>query len=164
MTGLLFGGIDPGISPTAPGALAVIAADGEMREVVDMPLAGKTVDVANCVEFFRQWALTGRLAMVALEYQQSFPHQGLQSTFVLGQCYGTLQGILASLLIPFDLPHPAAWKRAMSVPKSENKDVDREVAKRLFPTADLKFKKNHGRADALLLAEYARRKHLGVSA
>jgi hypothetical protein len=39
----------------------------------------------------------------------------------------------------------------------KGKDTGRLRAQQLFPTADLKFKKHHGRSDALLIAEYLRR-------
>jgi hypothetical protein len=52
---------------------------------------------------------------------------------------------------------PQAWKKAMNLTSIKE---DSLVAARLaFPQAILKLKKDHGKAEALLLADYARRMH-----
>ena len=51
---------------------------------------------------------------------------------------------------------PAIWKRTLGLGK--DKEASRLKAIQLFPTADLRRKKDHGRAEALLLA-YWRQQH-----
>ena len=47
------------------------------------------------------------------------------------------------------------WKRTMGLDSQKAGSLDK--ARLLFPTADIERKKDHGRAEALLLAEYGRR-------
>ena len=73
-----------------------------------------------------------------------------------------MRGVLAGLGIPYELVTPQKWKRAMGVP-SGDKSSSRPVALRLFPSlaAELRLKKDHGKADALLIAGYGRRRLIG---
>lgn len=96
-----------------------------------------------------------------LEKVNAMPNQGVVSMFNFGQNYGFIQGVLKAYNIPFELVPPAKWKKEFSVTSDKNTSI--EVAKRLFPQVKLKAtdrcKKDHdGMAEALLMAEYARRK------
>ena len=96
-----------------------------------------------------------------LEKVNAMPGQGVVSMFNFGQNYGFIQGVLKAYNIPFELVPPQKWKKEFSV--TSDKNISIEVAKRLFPTVNLKAtercKKDHdGMAEALLMAEYARRK------
>ncbi len=51
---------------------------------------------------------------------------------------------------------PGIWKKEMGLLGKEKED-DRKAALKLFPDADILRKKDHDRADALLLVEYLRR-------
>ena len=70
---------------------------------------------------------------------------------------------LVCLTIPYTLVTPQRWKKELMDGMPKDKDSSRVVAIRLFPTfaTELKLKKHHGRADALLIAEYLRRKEQG---
>ena len=88
------------------------------------------------------------------------PGQGVVSMFNFGQNFGFIQGVLKAYEIPFELVPPQKWKKEFSVTSDKNTSI--EVAKRLFPGVNLKAtekcKKDHdGMAEALLMAEYARR-------
>jgi len=65
-------------------------------------------------------------------------------------------GVLAALGIPVSMVHPQRWKKSTSLIGKE-KDVARTVAIQRFPAAadQLKRKKDIGRADALLIAQWA---------
>jgi len=52
--------------------------------------------------------------------------------------------------------HPAVWKRFFGL-SGKDKKASIETAKKLFPSAPLFLAKHDGRAEALLIAEYARR-------
>ena len=96
-----------------------------------------------------------------LEKVNAMPGQGVVSMFNFGQNYGFIQGVLKAYNIPFELVPPQKWKKEFSVTSDKNTSI--EVAKRLFPQVNLKAtercKKDHdGMAEALLMAEYARRK------
>ena len=91
----------------------------------------------------------------------AMPHQGVVSMFNFGQNFGFIQGVLKAYDIPFELVPPQKWKKEFSITSDKNTSI--EVAKRLFPKVCLKAtsrcKKDHdGMAEALLMAEYARRK------
>lgn len=90
--------------------------------------------------------------------------QGSVGMLNYGIGYGRYLGMLQALAIPFDEIHPATWKREFHL-WGMKKEVSIERAIQLFPQAapDLKRKKDHGRAEALLLAEYARRKNMGAT-
>ena len=95
-----------------------------------------------------------------LEKVNAMPGQGVVSMFNFGQNFGFIQGVLKAYKIPFELVPPQKWKKEFSVTSDKNTSI--EVCKRLFPNVNLKAtprcKKDHdGMAEALLMAEYARR-------
>jgi crossover junction endodeoxyribonuclease RuvC len=145
-----FLGIDPGQS----GAAALIVADGSLL-VEDWP-----GDPVAAADLLRSWAIHHHIRMAALERVASRPGQGVSSVFAFGTNYGIWQGLLAALSIPYTLPTPQAWQKGVIVPSDgpDPKSRALAVARRLFPAADLSRKKDHGRADALLLAYHARMK------
>lgn len=100
-----------------------------------------------------------------IEKVGAMPGQGVTSMFSFGYGFGVWMGILAALKIPHTLVTPQAWKKEMFA--GYDKDTDsRVIARRLFPVQteeSLSRKKDHGRADALLIAEYGRR-HMGRKA
>ena len=97
----------------------------------------------------------GNDASVAIEESQSMPGQGVRSMFTIGLGFGVWLGILAALELPFTRVRPALWKTAIGL-RGKDKEASRLRAQQLFPTADLRRKKDHGRAEALLLALYGR--------
>lgn len=141
-------GIDPGKS----GAIALIHRDGQIAE--DWP-----GDAAGAAEMLLTWRLEFSIELVALERVHAMPGQGVKSMFSFGQNLGQWQGILAALQIPYVMPRPQEWQRGLVNPSDgpDAKARSLAVARRLFPDADLSRKKDHGRADALLLAWWARR-------
>ncbi len=81
--------------------------------------------------------------------------------FTFGQNFGFIQGVLKAYGIPFELVRPQKWKKEFSVTGDKNSSV--AVCKRLFPgvsllRSDKCRKDDDGMAEALLMAEYARRK------
>ena len=74
----------------------------------------------------------------------------------MGSILAACQRINAPLL----LITAAVWKRAMGL--SQDKAASLDKARLLFPDASLDRKKDHNRAEALLIAEYGRRHLAGV--
>ena len=147
-------GIDPGLT----GGIASWDSETGAVAVWDMPVVAKAMDV-HALQRIVQGITTGeRLAMV--ERQQAMPGQGVSSTFRAGGNYASILVTLTLTDIPFTLVSPARWKRVMGL--SKDKEASRAMALQLFPSlADqLSRKKDEGRAEALLLVEYARRDHL----
>jgi len=141
-------GIDPGKS----GALALISSEDQVAE--DWP-----GDAAGAAELLMTWRLEYNVELVALERVGSMPGQGVKSMFSFGENFGTWQGILAALSIPYVMPRPQEWQKGLVSPSDgvDSKARSLAVARRLFPEVELSRKKDHGRADALLLAWWARR-------
>jgi crossover junction endodeoxyribonuclease RuvC len=135
-------GIDPGVT----GAIAMVS---PMVEVWDMPETA--LQLALLLDTFDP-----ATTRAYVEQVHSMPKQGVASTFKFGMDYGMLLGILAAMKIPYILVPPSKWKPAMGLRGAE-KVESRRKAQELFPTAPLSRVKDHGRAEALLLAEWGRR-------
>jgi len=151
----MFVGIDPGLS----GALAVLTADGGLVALADTPILTLCVargirhdyDVPGMCALLQLYA--GQQAHVVIEASQAMPGQGVRSMFTCGLGMGVWLGLLAALQVPYTRVRPVVWKKAFSLGK--DKEQARLRAQQLFPGADLRHKKDHGRAEALLLAWYA---------
>lgn len=139
-------GIDPGKS----GAMAVI--EEGIAFVIPFDERGYIDTLATC---------DPKQTVVCLEHVQSMPHDGHSRAFAFGENFGWIQGVLSTLNIPYELVRPQKWKKEFSVTADKNTSI--AVCKRLFPDVPLKrtercTKDDDGKAEALLLAEYARRK------
>ena len=147
-------GIDPGLA----GAVAVLDANGTLDALADTPTlvlkvqrgTRQVYDVPGMAALLRPYA--GLHVHVCVEESQPMPGQGSRSMFTTGYGYGLWLGILASLALPYTSVRPSVWKRALALGK--DKETSRLRAMQLFPGADLRLKKHHGRAEALLLAYY----------
>lgn len=148
-------GIDPGLT----GAVAAVSPTGVAELLEDLPTlergrgrVRRELDAAALSRLLYPHAGGIRLAVV--EQVSSRPGQGVASVFSLGHSLGTVQAVLASLSIPVVMATPTRWKRAVGVPA--DKERCRAFAARLHPDQPLERKRDHNRAEALLLARYAR--------
>ena len=99
--------------------------------------------------------------MCCLEHVGARPGQGVTSMFSFGENFGFIQGLLTPYSIPFELVRPQKWKKEFSITADKNSSI--AVCKRLFPDVSLLptarcTKDNDGIAEALLMAEYAKRR------
>lgn len=155
-----------GIDPDLSGALAVLRFNSKDAcvEVMDVPLIKVKVgtrlrrrhDAISIAGMLRQ--LEAPLGSVAyLEQPTPFPKDGKQGWYSSGYSYGIWVGILATLGFTI-IPVPACrWKRALGLVGCESpKDESRNLASTMFPSvaSQLKRKKDHGRAEALLIAAW----------
>ena len=94
-----------------------------------------------------------------IEAVHSMPEQGVASSFQFGKGFGIWLGIFGALSIPYTLVTPQCWKKEMLAGRGKEKDASRLRALELFPhlADELQRKKDHNRADALLIAEWGRR-------
>lgn len=153
-------GIDPGLS----GAVAIFC-DGQFAEVFDLPTmqsGGKQAFVQNAInagELARMLAerTKGADVMVYVETVSAMPKQGVASMFSMGHTLGSITAVLAALGLPYLMVRPQEWKKAAGLLKTE-KDQARTYAIRRFPAAAeyLARKKDHNRADAILIGSYGR--------
>lgn len=146
------------IDPGQTGAVAHLHDDGRFCCVWDMPVVDKRVSPHLFAELVRRLKTeSGEECLFVVEKVAAMPKQGVSSTFVFGQGFGVLLGVLAGLRCRMGLVRPAEWKRKMGL--SANKESCRQKALELFPNAVdvLHRKKDHGRAEALLLGLYVAR-------
>jgi crossover junction endodeoxyribonuclease RuvC len=167
---VIYIGIDPGLS----GAVAVIqdteAYYGEHRiNVFDTPTAlvkgekTKRRYLMGSMALLLQPYAKQQDVVAVLENVHSMPSQGVSSSFCFGEGKGLWEGILAAYNIPMELVSPQRWKKTIMADQGKDKSAARFKAMALFPSlADqLKLVKHDGRAEALLMAEYARRLRSG---
>ena len=150
----IFLGIDPGKS----GGLAVLDAHGAVLAVKSMPDTER--DIAD---FLAEWdsgfAVIEKVGPNRNRTKGQAP-QGSSSMFTFGRNYGFLRGSLVALRIAFEDVLPVKWQRPMGIAapaKNETstakKNRHKQKAQQLWPSIRI----THATADALLIAEYARR-------
>ena len=142
-----------GIDPGKDGALAMIDPSGHVTIFTFSGGAGEAVYVAACFQ------LKGK-CKCALEQVGAMPKQSPKSMFSFGENYGFIRGVLEAFGISYQTVRPQVWKKEFGCTSDKQTSID--TAHRLFPGVDLrkneKCQKDHdGMAEALLLAEYARR-------
>ena len=147
---MIYIGIDPGKN----GGIAVLS---DIKKNIVVRLFSEEELIHICKTFTQTLSEDCKCV---LEKVNAMPGQGVVSMFNFGQNYGFIQGVLKAYNIPFELVPPQKWKKEFSVTSDKNTSI--EVCKRLFPHVNLKAtercKKDHdGMAEALLMAEYARR-------
>lgn len=146
--------IDPGLS----GAVGVLR-DGAFLAVEDMPTVAKgsgsvksEVDPAGLISLLRRLAPADEPVAVALERVNAMPGQGVSSTFSLGDSFGCARSAVAACRFELVYVTPAQWKKHYSI--TNDKEVSRALAVRMFPEAPLNLKKHSDRAEALLMARW----------
>lgn len=143
-------GIDPGKS----GAMALIAPG--IQEIFDW------TDGPTMANYLMFWKSVYNVKMTAVEKVHAMPKQGVVSTFNFGANYGWWIGALDAFSLRFIEVSPRDWQKGIVPRKKTPSDKPSlEVARRLFPDAELHLKKHHGRADALLIADWLRRRENG---
>ena len=138
-------GLDPGGSS---GGIAVMNSDGSAYDAWSM----RTMTLKDIWTVCSMRARQGRL-FAMLEKVHAMPKQGVSSTFKFGANYGALEMALVGGGVEYETVSPGVWQRSMKCLTKGNKNVTKEAAEKLFPDAHV----THAIADALLLAEYARR-------
>ena len=153
-------GIDPGIT----GAIAAIFDNGGYQ-VLDIPVMangkGKSkvknhVNAAGVLDILKSighaTVYIERVSARPMRDKNNKPVQGSASTFSLGDTFGCLRGVCAAAGYPVEFITPQSWKRHFRL--SSDKEQVRARAIELFPSAPLGRKRDHNRAEALLIAKY----------
>jgi crossover junction endodeoxyribonuclease RuvC len=147
-------GIDPGIH----GGLALVFIDvngaaPQLVDAIDIPVTGVGAKERVNVLAIRGW-LTGHAPQHAfIERAQAMPKQGASSGFKYGRAVGALEAVISCCGIPLTIVEPSIWKRFHAL-RGSDKEAGRQRALQLFPSAYalLARKKDHGRAEAALIA------------
>lgn len=148
---MLIYGLDPGLT----GAWGAINHNGKYHSCGDMHHTDKHL------EFNKIW---GEICLsrdkedceVIVEAVSARPGQGVSSMFTFGTAYGGALALAERFNCPWHLVSPREWKKAMGL--SSDKGESLEMARGLWPEAPLARQKDNGRAEALLLAEFWRRR------
>ena len=171
-----------GIDPGKNGAIVHLT-DGQVAHALVMPTIGKKLDIH---ELARVLALfCSEDTHVFVEAVHAIYGSAAGATFVFGEVFGAIKGVLATLNQPFTLVQPKKWQaiayqgipeiRKPSVKITKGKRAGQTVkgqrdtkamsllaAKRLFPNVNLtaterNTKPHDGIVDALLIAAYGYR-------
>lgn len=145
-------GVDPGLS----GGVAVLTEDATVHILLKTPDSE-----AELWEIFDE-ILPVPAVPVLLEKVHSRPGQSAVATFSFGQIYGFTRACLTAAELQFEDVQPKAWQKVFGLKKDKLEEYDeykrriRDLAQSLFPDVFVTLKT----ADALLIAEYCRRKAL----
>jgi len=146
-------GIDPGLT----GAIGYLQDEGDFFAVQDMHVtqAGAGRKVKNEVNAAALWAELRTLVIpstVVIERVHSMPKMASQTVFSMGDSFGVVRAVVASLGIPTVFVDPREWKKHFGLGK--DKEASRALAVQLFPTAPLHLIKHHNRAESLLISRW----------
>ena len=140
-------GVDPG---AVSGAYALVErVNHHLLPPIadDIPVVDRQVNAAEWARIVK----TIEPDVAVVEQVGSMPKQGVASTFKFGMGCGLIRGVLAGAGVPIVSVTPAKWKKHFSL--NNDGEKSRALAIRRFPTSPmLARKKDHGRAEALLLA------------
>ena len=154
-------GIDPGL----PGAIGVIGHRAEFLYLQDIPTItrqGKKAHVERQVN-------GAALADIVREYMKNYDRNEIHAFIEMPIAFpglhiaavgasfhtaGVIEGVIGALHIAHTLVRPTDWKKVLKL--GRDKEQARAMAVRLFPEASeyLSRKKDHNRAEAMLLAKY----------
>jgi len=155
---MIYIGIDTGV---ANGALGAITHNGEY--VDSFMIDHKDKHILALVFKSRILSIVDPRdgAEICMEQVHSMPNQGVSSTFAFGRAVGVISAVCELTNYPFHLVTPQRWKKHFGLTADKNEALD--LARKLFPKASLKLKKDINRAEALLIAEYWRQQINGAT-
>lgn len=168
-----------GVDPGSDGFISVIGEDGVYEF---LPIDGTPIQ--NVSNFIGKFGLGNCVAV--LEDVHAVFGSSAKGTFSFGFSKGMLLALLVAHRIPYVLVAPKDWQNEVwinadkeytaqkqklksgeerTIKKVDTKSTSINAARRLFPSVDFRkserAKKPHdGKVDALLMAEYGRRKNL----
>lgn len=155
-------GIDPGVS----GAVAAVDPRGtclvDDLPTVEVPGNGRTTRKLcgrGLATLLRRFVPAGETCLVVLEDVHVMPGgvSGSSANTSLMHSKGVIEGVLGVLRMDCHLVSSQTWKRFYGV--GSDKDASLATARTLYPGAQqqLRLKKFHNRAEAILLAHWGSR-------
>ena len=143
-------GIDVGFS----GAIAILGWDGDVLQTNEMPIiqVGKKRELNEPnIKFILD---SFQPLIVGIEKAQVMPGQGISSSGRYMCSYGFLRGVCVGLGLEYHLIHPRTRKKAMMPDMPKEKEASIMRVGQLYPDVVLERKKDHGIADAILIARH----------
>lgn len=158
-----------GIDPGKNGFICIITDD--YISYAPIPLINKEVDLHALEQEFLLWDGENDVHCVIEDVHAIFG-SAAKATFNFGWIVGVLEAMLVSHGIPYTKVKPKEWQKEMfnGIPiqkkpngRNDTKAMSFLAAKRLFPNEDLtaterSTKLHDGKSDALLMAEYCKRR------
>lgn len=158
--------IDPGFT----GGICLISKSNEIH-TIKTPLKNDDIDVEAIVNFIKGF----KIINAVIEDIHSVFSASAKSNFQFGRSLGIIEGIIKSMLIPVEYVQPKIWQKEMfkdepvlkhiknGKEKTDTKAMALNVVKKLYPHVNLlptkrSKKPSDGIVDAILIAEYYRRK------
>lgn len=156
-------GIDPGLT----GAIAAVCSRRGLLDIIDIPVCANGtasgsmrnwVDVNALTLGLREWSRLNDWAAdqvsAAMERPIAMPSLPAQTIASQFDSVGALRAVLMCRAAPVTMIEPGRWKKRYGL--GRDKDASREAAMRLYPAARglLARKKDHNRAEALLIADW----------
>lgn len=143
-------GVDVGLT----GGWAAVH-DGKVTGCGDMPVAGEASNKRASGVVLADLMVANHAQLVVIEQSWPRPENGSRSAFSMGTSYGIVLGVAAALGIPVETVAPQTWKRSFRL-LGTDKGGSRGKALDLCPhlAFDLRRKKDHGRAEAVLIGLY----------
>ncbi len=141
-----------GIDPGQKGGVAVIGDDH--AEAWRYP-----GDIQEAAALIVEIHAKNPIKLACIERVSAMPGNGVSGMFKFGMNYGAWQGILSALGIPYITVTPRQWQKALlDSGTGETKARSLNMARRLFPAINMRYKADDGKADALHLARWAKTK------
>ena len=143
-----FLGCDPGKS----GAFAMLGREGNV--IAEMRCTETITDIGS---FLRQYRT--RISFALIEQVGAMPTDARSSAFKFGDAFGWMRGMITVCNIRHEYIRPVKWQSAMECRTGGDKNISKAKAQTMFPDYKGITGKGicHSNADALLLAELARR-------
>ena len=151
-------GIDPGLT----GAVAYITDRGHYG-VFDLPVSSdgthRWIDAKTTAELIDSFPLMDGISVDSgitafVERTHAMPKQGVSSTFAMGMALGSILAACQVARLSIRMVPASSWKKASKL--SSDKSASLGKARLMFPNAELHRKKDHNRAEALLIADWGR--------
>jgi hypothetical protein len=159
---MLILGVDPGVR----GALAFLGTDGALK-VHDMPIrqamrTGKVkneVDPVGLQKLVRNGVPADQTALVVMEDLNTFAGGSVQTMGSLEATKAVIRTVMELNRLDVAFISPRAWQSTYGIRKtatSSTKEQSLRIARQLYGKEFCPLAKHDGRADAILIARYAR--------
>lgn len=143
-----FIGLDPGSSS---GAWGVIDERLNYVDCGDIVSNNGRIDVVFLCAILAKYKHDFQNLYIAMEEVGVRPGQGIASSGKFMRAAGSIEAVAALTGDSFVLVRPQVWKKSHALLNTDKK-ASLELARHIWPDADLRLVKHHGRADALLIA------------
>lgn len=147
---LWYGGIDPGKT----GGLGLYCP--ETGEGLAWRFPGDEYSLRGLIQ---NEVLSRKIRLMVMERVGSRPENGVKQAFSFGVNVGFWRMSMAFCQVPCREVTPQEWHRGVFDARAnssnlQGKEKSLDLARRLFPGVDLRFKADDGKAEALLMATY----------